>query len=140
MTGAETCNEIRCGFSLPYCIRVPEEEISFPYKDIQCVLIFSRVARRDSSEELIPGMMDGYLDVVTQDRFGRYDFSKVTLVFRRNYFDYDPTFDDKKVLDLALKVLNRFLQFYRRAYDEYWVIGVTQMDILHWMVLMSQGL
>ncbi len=122
-------NEIRCSFTLPYCIRVPDGQYSFPYKDKNIVMTLERHGRLSEKEQLQVGALDGEPDVAEKDRFGRYDFSSVNLTLTAFRFEYCPTFGLKEIKALAVQCVNRFMQFMNRAHDSYWAIYLTPDDI-----------
>jgi len=125
-----SCNKIECQLILPYCIRVPEEEYKFNNKDINVSLTFRRHVRASEFDHFKVGQKNGQNDIIEKERFGRYDYSTVDITLQKNCFDFDPTIQLNKTKELVLSCVRKFIQFYKLAYDEYWIIELSVDDIL----------
>lgn len=127
-------NEIVCQIVLPYCVRVPEEEYQFNNKDVNVSLTFRRHERISNNDHVDPGRKDGQKDIIQKERFGRYDYSTVDIVLKKTFFHYDPSLEVNKLKELVLNCVGKFIQFYKLAYDEYWIIDLSVNDILSFNV------
>ncbi|MHB8091766.1 MAG: hypothetical protein ACYDH8_09260 [Syntrophales bacterium] len=123
-------NEIVCQIVLPYCVRVPEEEYQFNNKDVNVSLTFRRHERISKDDHFELSRKDGQRDIIQKERFGRYDYSTVDIVLKKTFFHYDPSLEFNAIKELALNCVRKFIQFYKLAYDEYWIIDLSVNDIL----------
>jgi hypothetical protein len=105
---------------------MPEEKYQFNNKDINVSLTFRRHVRANEFDHFEVGQKD----IIEKERFGRYDYSTVDIILQKNYFHYDPTLEFNKIKELAISCVRKFIQFYKLAYDEYWVIELSVNDIL----------
>jgi hypothetical protein len=53
---------------------------------------------------------------------------------KKTFFHYDPSLEVNKIKELALNCVRKFIQFYKLAYDEYWIIDLSVNDILSFNV------